>query len=143
MGCRFDCESTTNFRQLILLGAVGPPSSGITEYSAGDRGAIHQPRRARLDWRTPPHYRPKREKENFKRRTLPSRRRLLPPFHAATNESGAPAERQSSAASAPEGVRLRAFTTKSHTTGLVSGCVPSTPHHVPHASTSPHLRLRS
>lgn len=61
----------------------------------------------------------------------------------STNRSAESAERQLAVASASEGGRSRAFTTKSLTTGLVSGCVPSATHHVPHASTSTHLRLRS
>ncbi|CAB3243118.1 unnamed protein product [Arctia plantaginis] len=88
---------------------------------------------------------PKREKENFEKGTHPSSTTIVglrlypPPAEALHQWKGRLCRPPPSAA---EGGRLRAFTTKSHTTGLVSGCVPSTPHHVPRYSTH-HLRLRS
>lgn len=75
--------------------------------------------------------RPKREKENLKRNTPIGAQ--VPPRTARRRAANGGAPRPAR----PERARasLAAVTTKSPTTGLVSGCVPSAPHHVPHAST--------
>lgn len=97
------------------------------------RGGVHRTRCA-----TDAHHRkrPKREKENLKENTpitgpsATNPAHFHHPFAGTTNRRVRFSERCVPAPTPPEGARARAFTTKSPTTGLVSGSVPSAPHHV-------------
>lgn len=130
---------SVNYWQLISSRYCGADGLAlfITKYNKNrlhcSFPAIHHSRRERVDWRTPLNARPKREKENLKREhshpVVQSRPRRPPDVDFHQSRSGC-----SRAAIAEtdrgRGRPIARVCTKSHTTGLVSGCVPTTPLHV-------------